>query len=295
MLQHQSNECAGYEVKLNHIVQLDQIDLLPDIPQLISRFRIAIVFYIYHTVIVDEICNRLASIEFAYDLIVVIPENSPSSTIDFQHILARHNPTILTCSNMGKDIGGKLEGLLYIARNQLNYDYVILAHDKVSDNQWRRNLYDEIFRQDLVNRVVNGFITDPRIKLAGGHIREGFVDGLYIVDHNISFVTFCGENLPFVHLIMEQVLDMRVPASGAYVAGTMFWMDWMYFKNIFTADRMSHLISMLEPGQFSQPSIAHAMERVFGILATVSNCKIGKVGSGYGYPDIGHCYKPRFQ
>jgi hypothetical protein len=52
-------------------------------------------------------------------------------------------------------------------------------------------------------------------------------------------------------------------------------MDWNYFSEIFKKINIGSVIKYLEKGNVKEPSYSHAMERMFGILVTYNNNKIG--------------------
>ena len=286
MLQHKPQPDLGITIDLSSIA------LRADISDVIARAKIAIVLHIYHTYAIIDIIKHLSTICFKYHLILVIPNDSPCSLMNTSGLFADFEPTIIYSQNRGRDIGGKLAGLMHLT-NQ-NYDYVVLAHDKVSDDRWRTNLYDEIFRIDLVEYIINGFISNKAVRLVGGHIRQGYINTLYQNDDYVSYTTFLGKNHNYVRHLANNIFSIPMPATGAYVAGTMFWIDWMYFKAVLTPSRLLRVMDLLEP-DFKEPSYAHAMERTFGLLAAYNGGKIGKIPSGYGYPDIAAHYEPRNQ
>lgn len=281
MFQHRLPNGSHYSIDLGHTYKIYELPASCNAAWVASK-RIVIIIHLYHATVINEIFIRLSLLPVNFRLLVVIPEGAPASTKVVYNSLSQFDPIIISCINSGKDIGGKLAGLMYLHINQIECDFVILAHDKMSSDYWRKNLYDEIFDPSNVKRILNGFENIADIKMAGGHVREGFIDTLWIHDQVTTQRTLHSGNIIHIKDIMDNILHMPMPFSGAFVGGTMFWADWTYFKNILRAPIISQVVELLEPNNLKEPSYAHAMERLFGLLVTANGHKIGKVRADFG-------------
>lgn len=280
MIQHRPTNGMGYSIDLDHTISLENMSIIVDHLEWLKTKKIAILIHIYYLEIYREIYDRLSDLKFEFDLYISIPAGSLCESDQIRQAFSIYNPVIILCDNKGKDIGGKLSIMMYIHKHNLKYDYLILSHDKKNyprfGPNWRINLLTEIFSDNNINKIINGFSSYPQIKLSGGHIREGFIDTLWIQDERLTHLTFDHGNLTNIADIMNK-MNLPIPLSGAFIGGTMFWMDWKYFATLLNPTVIDYILSKLQYGDVRDPSYAHAMERVFGLMVTVNNYKIGKV------------------
>ena len=244
----------------------------------IESKKIGIIFHIFYEDLLDEIIENLESLTFNFDLWIVYPKGSR-----FEHALTKCKeklknlkPYYMSCNNTGKDIGGKLTVLNCIIKGEYDYDYLLFAHDKKSlhirnevGGKWRKSLYKGIFNKENVNRIFNGFCNDKAIKMCGPTVREG--------ECNSKEIAVNKKNYPLMKELLSLLFNKKIPHSGAFVAGSMFYVDYNYFKSIFEKINIDNIIKLLESGDVREPSYAHAMERVFGLIVTMNNFKIGNV------------------
>jgi len=263
-------------IDFGHVINLKSLPQPNDVYEWLSEKRVCIIFHIYYNDLISEIVNRLDSLQFKFDLIIVSPTNSPFSSSNLKHNFNRFNPTFLACPNIGKDIGGKLISIRHILDKNLNYDYLIFAHDKKSKHanesvgvKWRRDLYNGIFLESNVRLIINGFMMNSRIKLSGGRVRQGIVNSRAIAVHT--------GNTQFIEKLSTDVFKIQKQENTAFVGGTMFWLDWNYFKEVLNTINVNKIIQLLEKGDVREPSYSHAMERLFGILVTFKSNKIGSI------------------
>jgi len=57
----------------------------------------------------------------------------------------------------------------------------------------------------------------------------------------------------------------------------MFWVKWPIYRSAFNAGNINEIYNQLETGDVMEPSITHAMERIFGIIVTSKGYKIGRI------------------
>jgi lipopolysaccharide biosynthesis protein len=262
-------------INFGHTINLKKIPKSNTYKESFNSKKICIIFHIYYDDLLNEILNRLKSLKFSFDLIIVSPEGSPFNNSN-SNLFSEFNTHFLISPNVGKDIGGKLTAFKYILENDLSYDYLILAHDKKSTHtntevskKWRNDLYNAIFSEENVNHIMNGFMHSDKIKLCGGRVREGLTDSRAIAVHR--------GNTEYIKKISETIFKIKHQENTAFVGGTMFWVDWNYFKEIFKNIDIDSIIKLLEFENVQEPSYSHGMERIFGILVTYKDNKIGSI------------------
>lgn len=260
---------------LNHTINVKNLRQLKDYKKTFKEKKICIIFHIYYNDLINEILNRLKNLSFKFDLIIVSPKGSPFN-ISKKNEFSEYNPKYMTCVNVGKDIGGKLEAFKYLINENLDYDYLILAHDKKSPHvkdsvgiKWRNDLFDAIFSPSSIEYIMNAFIINDKIKMCGGRVREGLTDSRAIAVNR--------GNTHYIKYLLEKIFNIEHQKNGAFIGGTMFWVDWNYFKEIFKKINLDHLMNQLERGNVKEPSHTHAMERIFGLLVTYNKNKIGSI------------------
>jgi len=269
----QNSKKNGF-INFGHTVNLAKLEPSSNQLEWVSKKKICIVFHIFYSDLTNEIIHRLKNLKFKFDLIIVSPKLSPFSQSKEIAKYFDFKPTYLECPNVGKDIGGKLITIEHILSTKKEYDFLIMAHDKKSThmnkdmaNSWRNDLYDGIFLDKNVNLILNGFIKNEKIKLSGTKVREGITDSRAIAVNP--------GNVNYINILCKQVFNISMPNDTSFVGGTMFWMDWNYFSEIFKKINIGSVIKYLEKGNVKEPSYSHAMERMFGILVTYNNYKIG--------------------
>lgn len=263
------------DINYNHLVDIKKIAKY-EINDWLNEKKIGIVFHIFWDDIFLEIIENLRKFTFEFDLYIVYPKGSP---FEEKIKVAKEefkifNTTYLMCNNVGKDIGGKLTVIDYLIKKNINYDYLLFAHDKKSIHMkpeqgeaWRKNLYRGIFNN--VHIVFNSFYANKNIKMVGPMAREGLTKSKAVSVHP--------GNYPIILNILSNFFKLNTPSTSAFIGGTMFWVEWDIFKAIFSEINIQRILNILEEGNVREPSNAHAMERIFGILVTLKKYKIGKI------------------
>jgi len=244
--------------------------------------RIAVLIHIYYNDLVPEMLKYLDMLEYDFDLYVSFASNAyprETSTVsgNIELLKSKHpDAKVFVVENRGKDIGGKMLMMRHIIESNLDYDYAVFAHDKQSNhmkhrinaNQWRAELLDAIFLPANVNRILNAFQSNLKMGMCGTRVRAGYINSRAI-SVNLG-------NYPLIQKTYAHYFG-TLPATSAFIGGTMFWVKWPIYRSAFNVDNINKIYKQLETGDVTEPSITHAMERIFGIIVTSKGYKIGRL------------------
>jgi len=243
--------------------------------------KIAVLVHIYYDNLVGEMINYLAKFPYEFDLYVSFSSDTyPESSLNVEHNMnavkaAFPSSYLCVVPNKGKDIGGKLVLLKHIFEEGITYDYLVFVHDKQSfhmadrdkANRWRSELLGAVLAPGNVNRILTAFEKNPTIGMCGGRVIDGLMQP-----------TVAGHpgNYPLIRSTYESLFG-SLPHTSAFIGGTMFWVRFSLFKKALTPDRIDRILSQLESGNVIEPSVTHAVERIFGIITTAHQYRIGSL------------------
>jgi len=243
--------------------------------------KIAVLVHIYYDNLVGEMINYLAKFPYEFDLYVSFSSDTyPESSLSVEHNMnavkaAFPSSYLCVVPNKGKDIGGKLVLLKHIFEEGITYDYLVFVHDKQSfhmtdrdkANRWRSELLGAVLAPDNVNRILTAFEKNPTIGMCGGRVIDGLMQPI-VAGHP--------DNYPLIRSTYESLFG-SLPHTSAFIGGTMFWVRFSLFKKSLTPDRIDRILSQLESGNVMEPSVTHAVERIFGIITTAHQYRIGSL------------------
>ena len=244
--------------------------------------KIAVLMHIYYDSLIPEMLKYLDMLEYDFDLYVSFASNAyPHKTKTVSNnieLLKTKYPDamVFVVENRGKDIGGKMLMMKHIIEEGIDYDYAIFAHDKQSNhmkhrgnaNQWRTELLDAIFLPANVNKILNAFQSNLKIGMCGARVRDGYI--------NSKAISVNLRNYPLIQKTYTQHFG-TLSATSAFIGGTMFWVKWSIYRSAFNKSNINEIYKQLETGNVMEPSITHAMERIFGIIVTSNGHKIGRL------------------
>jgi lipopolysaccharide biosynthesis protein len=181
------------------------------------------------------------------------------------------NAYVLTTSNIGKDIGGKFALIdLYLSLN-LQSEYFIFLHDKVSPhsldgNSWKNNL-QKIIDYNNYSHIVTTLEQDGSVGVIGA--KEHLVN-----EYDPANGTFEYNN-DRIHSFLQKY---DIPVSNYdFIGGTMYWIRAPLIENFFTRHSPLKIRSELEAGNVMDnlgSTNAHTWERIFCWLATSQGYKV---------------------
>jgi lipopolysaccharide biosynthesis protein len=174
---------------------------------------------------------------------------------------------IILTPNKGMDIGG----FLYSYKNiEEDVDLILKIHTKKGvgseknpslvsrrvglpgaekiGRTWFNHLMSGVLgSKEQVNKIINKFKTDPKCGMVGYKKYNNFNVNELIIN----------EILP--HLGISKHTD-----NVRFVGGTIFWVKNDILKPYLTEKNLDYLLGILPYGYVDEPSVNHAMERIFG-------------------------------
>ena len=229
----------------------------------VKRFDAVVILHLYYEDLIDEIISSyLHDLRDSVDLIVSIKPDTRATSIDrirrgFQ------NSLFVVTQNRGRDIRPFL--LSVREANRLGYQYVCKVHTKKSPHR----IDGEAWREALVT------------SLLGSRTHVDSVLAAFEADRQLSLLapprSLCDLSDPVIHGGNMKWLDLLLERTGAhdqiakyqfqFPAGSMYWLRLAAFLPLLDEAIVSVDEFELEAGQLDG-TLAHAMERVIGLLAT---------------------------
>jgi lipopolysaccharide biosynthesis protein len=224
----------------------------------------------------DEIRLYLNNIQREYDLYVSLTKNYPQS---FLNNIKKTNPKteIIFVENKGMDIGGFLQ----VYKNlDPSYDLILKIHTKKglgstktpslhlqrhgdqSAEERGRKWFHGLMRGVLnnpnhVNEVIRKFEEDQNCGMIGAKYNTNFHVNLTQMQKVFSW--------------MKVQTDLK---GHQFVGGTIFWVRNDILKKYLTQSVINKILANSPEGYVHEPSINHAMERIFGSLVSLENKKL---------------------
>lgn len=238
--------------------------------------KIAVCVHLYHIDMLDEIRLYLNNIQREYDLYVSLTKNYPQS---FLNNIKKTNPKteIIFVENKGMDIGGFLQ----VYKNlDPSYDLILKIHTKKglgSDKtpslhlqrhglqsaenrgkKWFQGLMRGVLNNpEHVNQVIKTFEEDENCGMIGAKYNTNFHVNITQIQKVFSW--------------MKVQTDLK---DHKFVGGTIFWVRNDIFKKYLTPTVIDKILINSPDGYVHEPSINHAMERIFGSLVSLENKKL---------------------
>lgn len=224
---------------------------------------IAIIIHVFYLDVWHEIENYLSKLEIEYNLFISIPENTNENLI-IEIFKKRPKVNIFMTENRGRDVLPFLQIINIIGLD--NYKYICKMHTKKTGdsplgNVWRKLLYfDLIGSNTTVTDILNSFEINQDIGIITG--KNTILDSHRYTYGNTQKLDFLAKKTNIIY-------------NDYYLfpAGTMFWIRPELIAPIAKLFDNSELIFEDEEGQ-ADNTMAHAIERFFGIISDVQNKKI---------------------
>ncbi len=235
-----------------------------------SQKKVAIVAHVFYIDIWQEIAEYLHQLSIPYDLFVTLPEGMDES--EALKIFNTHpHAFVYMAENRGRDVLPFLQVINIIPED--SYPYICKLHTKKTGNSplgkvWRKLLYFDLLGSDkLVNEIVTLFETDKKVGIVTG--RNTILDSERYAYGNNDKID-----------LLAQKCQIIYDQNYLFPAGTMFWIRTSLLKPLITLFRENQLEFEEEKGQ-KDNTLAHAIERFFGILAQVNHLGITPSPSDY--------------
>lgn len=228
--------------------------------------RLAVVVHIFYPELADEIYSFIKNIVEPFDLIITTPhEGAVSELIDIFAPLASSVAVALS-ENRGRDVGP----FLAVHRSGMleRYDAVLKLHSKKSTysdsgQQWQQSLFRQLCGNSQTVRRSVALLRDGKTGMVGPH------------DYYLTHPHYWGANRPTVHKLLQSLIETPVQEEDVplrFFAGTMFWFA---PKALAALHDIPENLLNFEPENGKQDgTLAHALERLFGILPQLSGYNV---------------------
>lgn len=235
-----------------------------------GSFRIAVVLHLYYTDLIEEIATYLKNIAPPFDLFVSVEkEKIDIVKTSLNDLLTEVNVYVKSFDNTGRDIGP----FLSFYKDKLgNYDLVCKIHGKKSMHKyglrnWRKFLLDNLLgSKEIVETIKSEFAEDPDLglifPLAHPYIEKiGLHKGWAKNDYQRLSQVFPNINL-----------NKYKDGNFIFPAGSMFWFRPQSLQELNKLETITGNVEY-EKGK-EDGTLAHLIERLFGILPVESGYKI---------------------
>ena len=238
--------------------------------------KIAVCIHLYHIDMIDQIIGYLNNLEYEYDLFISLVKNYPESFLRKLRNITK-NTKILIVENKGMDVGGFLQVYKTLDKS---YDLILKIHTKKGlgsaqkpSRFFLKHGIEETKKRGerWFNRSMNGVLQNKtKVKT----IIERFQNNK---DCGMTGVKLYNNWNPNVELMNDvfNLMNLKVNYDNYFfVGGTIFWVRNSIFKKYLTDEIIDKILNISPEGYAYEPSINHAMERVFGCLVFLDNKQI---------------------
>lgn len=226
-----------------------------------DSLKVGVVAHIFYEDLWPQISARLHAIPVPFDLIVTI---SPGSLLADAVRADWPDADVIETPNSGRDIGPFLRVLPTLLER--GYDVVCKLHTKrgaTEPDTWRHMLLEGVLGSSaLVRQILGWFERDPDLATVGP-------DELYL-----NGPRFIGPNAAALEGLFRRMegQDAPMPAQWGFFAGSMFWIRPELLRGLLDPD----LLQLFEEDNRSHDGqVAHAIERMFGLIATSRGGRVG--------------------
>jgi lipopolysaccharide biosynthesis protein len=228
--------------------------------------KLAVVIHMFYPEFSTYLAKKLQLITEPYDLYLTINEKDRPLIPELTKI-GTHT-TVLVVPNRGRDV----LPFLFIAQRlrSLGYEQVLKLHTKRSSHredgqQWFEELVDNLLPNE------------SRIKVNLQLMRSGKAPMVGPKGHLVSLKRHMGSNEEKLQYVLSSMFGAKVATKTlkhrdkyGYFGGTMFWVSLTVLAPLLDLYLLPDDFDS-EKGQIDG-SLAHALERVFGLLPQLSNC-----------------------
>ena len=236
-----------------------------------SQNNIAIVIHVFYSDIWQkELKAYLQNLKIEFDLYLTIPQGMEESKI--KEIFEDY-PTVrlYMVENRGRDVLPFLQVMNVIGLEQ--YKYICKLHTKKTGESALGNIWRKLLYFDLIGSTTN---VNDILKIFKENLDVGMITGKNTILDSEKYVY---ENSEKVQMLVQET---EIIQKGNYVfaAGTMFWTRSEILEPIVELFQKNKLNFEEEEGQ-TENTLAHAIERFFGILCQTNNQSIVPSPSDY--------------
>jgi len=233
--------------------------------------NIAFIFHVFYSDIWEQELNfYLKKIKIPHDIYITVP-HTMSETEIIKILKSAPTAHIYQTQNKGRDVLPFLQVMDIIGTDR--YKYICKLHTKKSAGRtlgtvWRKLLYfDLIGSNGIVSNILDIFEENQDIGMITG--KHTVLDAQKYYLNNRSKT----DNL-------LALLHINIEEDYQFAGGTMFWVKPQIFEPLIHLYRTGQLVFEEELKQMDN-TLAHAIERVLGILCHVKQQQITKSPSKY--------------
>lgn len=227
--------------------------------------RIGIVIHAFYLEILEEILDYL---EWAKSLknikLYITTPFSKSKEINEVLYNSGFNYHLQPCENLGRDVLPFIKTLPQLKQD--NIEYIIKVHTKRSlhrhdGDEWRQYLYSQILSQSGFNHAMHKLTQKSNLSMISPR------------NHLLKLSDYLGSNKKMIaDLCKKSGINFNNTKDYKFIAGTMFYAKMHLFENIIDLNLNDNDFEN-EQGQIDG-TLAHALERYFGVLAKELGCEI---------------------
>ena len=235
-----------------------------------SEKSVAVVAHVFYIDIWQEISDYLNNLEIAYDLFVTVPAHMPDK--DVLTIFDTHPEALVyMAENRGRDVLPFLQ-VMQVAQSA-EYKYICKIHTKKTGESALGHVWRKLLYFDLLGS--NQTVTDI-IDLFDKHADIGIVTGKNTILDSQRYAYGNNDKIDILADKSNYIFD----ENYLFPAGTMFWIRSELLEPILTLFNEGELEFEEEKGQ-KDDTLAHAIERFFGIICQKNDQKIVESPSDY--------------
>jgi lipopolysaccharide biosynthesis protein len=234
--------------------------------------KYAIAAHLFYTDMIDIIAS-IISVPKNIDVYFTVPFSVDKSTVD-TIISIFPRSYIMMVENCGRDILPFIKILALIRKN--GYDWVCKLHGKKSVHLGEGNLWrDQLFQSLLGGLRLSGTkVVHPKLPKTSAIGIVGPRNSFLMLDDHSTRVN----NVECMQILLGR-LGISAPAhTGSFVAGSMFWFRPAALDKVLKAKLKDDDFG-IELGRIDGTP-AHAMERLFGIIAADAGYSMAELSDG---------------
>lgn len=268
-------------LKESYDFKIKELNKKIDINEEKRNTKVAVIIHLYYLDLWDEFKTYISNIHYDVDVYINLVDGSAAriNLVNFKRNIEKEhkNYKVFINDNVGLDIGGTLNIMDFLIKEDKHYDYLLKMHSKKSIHNGRGdNKNGEIWRDELlkpivgdyktVNNVIDIFTENPIVGMVGSKkwIYDKSKNDIY--KNSILLKSYINN------------YDINVDMNDlAFVGGSMFWVRYDIYKSFFIKNNPIKIIRTFEKNSFidnRELKWTHAFERVLGLIILNDNKKI---------------------
>jgi lipopolysaccharide biosynthesis protein len=248
----------------------------------IDSIRIALVVHVFYLDVFSQMIDRIKKINMSGIKLFVTTNSLISNEVHRLLLILGIDFHIEIYNNHGRDVLPFLKVSKIIIDQ--GYDFIIKTHTKKSTHRndgdiWRESIFNELFCEQFIKNAVISMELNNNVGIVSP--TDQIVPMHYYWGSNADTVTNLSSRIGVTNSELDKL---------TFVAGTMFIARSSVIKGVLDIGLMDNDFEV-EEGQIDG-TMAHAIERFFGVMCYHKNMQIIAMGSGrvnlsFSHADIG--------